>query len=107
GADVDGHSESVASAATMHVLAVFGFPASQRSQPDSKDPTGDATARLGSSPRAIESSYARYGHYGAHAVWEADGRAQELQSEKQREEKLSTDSDLPSRDSGIRLRRTA
>ncbi|MEK7994932.1 MAG: hypothetical protein AAB403_14095, partial [Planctomycetota bacterium] len=64
---------------------------------------------------ALNGGHAGHGHRGAlwaaHAVWQTDGRTQELQPQKQRQEQLSArprgHPDVSGRDAGIHCRRVA
>jgi hypothetical protein len=50
---------------------------------------GDAAAGLAGRSRGPKDDYAGYRHYGAYTIRPSDGRAQELQPEEQRQEKLT------------------
>src|SRR3954470_11441588 len=90
-------------AAAIHLLAVSGFPASERGWADTKNPASPASARVGSSSYSTEGGHHRYGHHRAHRVRQADGGTQKLQPEKPGEEELPTDPDVSGRDAGIHL----
>src|SRR5262249_23967292 len=96
-----------ASAAAIDVLAVCGRAAFERGRSDTADTTEDAAAGLASRSRESEDDDTGYRHDGAYAVRPSNGWTQGLQLEKQREEKLSTDSDVYGRDPRICGRRVA
>jgi hypothetical protein len=62
---------------------------------------------LGCRARGSEDDHAGHRHHGAYTVRPSDGRAQELQPEKQGQEELPADSDVSGRDAGIRRGRVA
>ena len=84
-----GHSESIASAAAMHLLAVSGLAASERGRADPAHPADDAAAGVGSRACGTENRHLGHRHHGAHPVRPPNGRAQELQPEEPGQEKLS------------------
>src|SRR6267378_2094877 len=107
GADADGHPESVAAAAAVHLLAVSGVAASGGGAATAGGAAAHAGTRVGGGPCPTVGGDAGYRHHRAHPVRQPDGRAQELQPEEQREEELPADPDVSGRDTGIRKRRVA
>lgn len=59
-------------------------------------------AGVGRGELEADGSDARHGHDGAFLVWVANGQAGKLQPEEQRQAKLSADTDLRGRDTGVR-----
>jgi hypothetical protein len=87
--------------AAIHIVALSGGFAPERSGADSQDSAGISATRLGSRKRETGDRDAGHGHDRAHGVWEADGCAQELQPEEQRQAQLPADLDVYGGNTGV------
>jgi hypothetical protein len=70
----EGHPESAAPAAAIHLLAVSGLAASERGRAATEIPARDARAGVGSGPCRTEGGHDRYRHHRAYPVRQPDGR---------------------------------
>src|ERR1035441_9508284 len=105
--DLDGHPESDQAAGAIHFLEIRECASSECRPADAGDYADPARTGLGGGQCEAGYRHHRYRHHGAHAVRPTDGRTQELQPEEQRQEELPADTDVYSRDAGIRLGRIA